>query len=196
LSDGDNGHPFLCCQVRIDPLDSTAIQRSEDLPPKGQRAPQPPAGLRSRYFVRDNRIVIETPFVREPGCLASWVLLVLALIGLLVYLLVDKESLWGTVIIWGILGGVVAVGYRMVWPEQTIFKVDPEGLYLRKRGLLFRGSLFDWRREIPAREIQDVIRRGLGLVILTAHGKVDLDLPVELPDVEWIHAILRRVLAC
>jgi hypothetical protein len=153
--------------------------------------------LHSRYFVRDNRIVIETPFVALRGCLASWVLLVLALIGLLGCLLLDRETLWATVIIWAIVGGVtVVVVYRMVWPEQTIFEVDPERLSLRKRGLLFRGALFGWERAIPAREIQGVILRGFLLVILTIRGKVELDLPVALSEVEWIRGILRRVFAC
>jgi hypothetical protein len=156
-----------------------------------------PAGLRARYFVRANRIVIKTPYVIIPGCLPAWCLLALGLLGWLVYAFVNGNGQSAGFVCPAIVGGfVLFLGYFTVQPEQTIFEVDPERLSIRQRGLLFRGFLFGRRWEIPAGEIQGVELQGGLLVILNARGKMELQLPVGSAEVAWIRAVLCRVLAC
>jgi hypothetical protein len=156
-----------------------------------------PVGLRARYFVRANRVVIKTPYFIIPGCLPAWFLLALGLLGWLVYAFVSGNGQSAGVVCPAIVGGfVLFLVYFTVQPEQTILEVDPERLSIRKRGLLFRGLFRGRGSEFKAGEIQGIELQGGLLVILSARGKLDLQLPVGPAEVAWIRAVLCRVLAC
>jgi hypothetical protein len=179
------------------PVDETAIKRADHVVRGATNIPLPPTGLRSRYSVRDGRVVIETPYVALLGCLAFWVLLLLAFLGLALYLLVHPQRDWVEIGICGFVGSLlVVVVYRMIWPVQIRFEVDPSRLAVRQRGLILRGAWFDSQLEVPAGEIEKLGLRGLLVHVQYRGGDLELALPVEPAEAEWIHVILCQVAAC
>jgi hypothetical protein len=173
-------------------MNSHAIQRPEDLPPGRPGVFQPPAGLQARYRVRANRIVIEMPSNSHPGCLAVWSLLLVGLIGLLTYIFVDSKGNWIPVLFYGAVGGfVLAAMYGVAAPERTVVEVDPSRLRIVKRGLIFGSP-----RDIPAGQVCAAFLDATAITVLTPDGKVTLARELSPAEREWIHLILRRVLAC
>jgi hypothetical protein len=151
----------------------------------------PPAGLRSKYRVEGNRVVIELPRLEVMGCLVVWFLLLLALFGLLAYIFVDSKGNWAPVAMFGGIGGLVlAILYGAVAPQQTILEVSPEALEIANRGLLCTS-----RRRLEADRIRELRLEAASIVAITDRETVMLASLVSDPERAWIHSVLHQVLA-
>jgi hypothetical protein len=151
----------------------------------------PPAGLQSKYRVEGDRIIIELPRVAWAGCLVTWFLLLLALVGLLIYLFVDSKGNWAVIAMWAAIGGVpLAILYAAVRPQQTILEVSPQGLEVADRGLIFTS-----RRRFAADRIRELRLEPVGIEVITDRERVTLATLVRGKERRWIHGVLQQVLA-
>ena len=156
-----------------------------------REVPPPPVGLRSKFRVEGNRVVIELPGLAAMGCLVVWFLLVLALLGLLTYIFVDSKGNWAPVAMFGGVGGlVIAILYGAVAPQQTVVAVSPEALEVAKQGLLFTS-----RRYLQADRIRELRLESTSIVALTDREAVALAELVSDEERRWIHSVLHQVLA-
>jgi hypothetical protein len=167
-----------------------SLKEKARLEPPREVPPAPP-GLRSKYRVEGERIVVEMPRQSNSGCLAVWFLLLAGLLGLLAYIFIDSEGSWAPVAIFGAVGGIVlAILYEAIAPQQTVLEVSPRELCVRKLGLVFTSE-----RRLPAERIREVRPGLLDITVLTDRETVSFGLYLGEEELKWIHELLLRVLA-